>query len=95
MRRVGAAAKALDAGAFDAPWTTKAEVMARNMAWLRRAIDSGARIFDIGLDIARKAGSEFYVSEVALLQKEGLVRKLLGVLQMHGTETLLYEWVKK
>ncbi len=95
MRRVDAAAKVLEAGTFDVSWTTKADVMAKNLTWLKKAVDSGTRILDIGLDAARKVGSDFYAKEVEFLQSQGFVRHLLGKMDIAGKETLVYEWAKE
>ena len=71
MRRIKAAAKALNAryyqawriDPFDAPLAMK-----RNRAWIKRRMKNGDEIFDIGIDANRVNRSPFYAMEKQALR---------------------------
>lgn len=71
---------------FDAAWSGMKDQMAMNVMWLKNKIDSGHRIFDIGIDLHRrkskdrwyKDASKFVAAEVQVLQDMGYVRRFTG-----------------
>jgi RHS repeat-associated protein len=94
MRRVAPVAQQLEAKTFQTTWTNSADVLAKNLGWLKDQIAAGARVYDIGLDVARNAGSRFYSAEVNLLQEAGYVRRYVSQVTASGTTERLYQWVK-
>lgn len=78
---------------FNELWSgDKADMMAKNMAWLATQIKNRTAIFDIGFDVTRTRGSDFYAAEVAALQAAGWVRRAVGTFELNGRTTVLYQW---
>jgi hypothetical protein len=96
MSRVIPVANELDAKTFEGSPTRipVAELMQRNIEWLQQQIERGAKILDIGLDAARKAGSVFYKAEVRYLLESGFARRFDHVRIMNGIKVIVWKWVK-
>jgi hypothetical protein len=86
----------LGAQVFTSTGPTVAETMAMNMRWLARQVKSGAKIMDIGLDVARgtRTGA-FYKAEVAFLEKAGYTRQFVKLCEIDGKTYQIYQWVPK
>jgi RHS repeat-associated protein len=93
VERVGPLAEDMEAATFDVPWTNMPDMLARNASWLQSQIDKGARIFDVGRDLARDP-SVFYNAETSLLGANGYSRLFVKVVIVQGEVQPLYEWVK-
>jgi len=95
MVRVGAVAEKMGLRTFTETGATFAETMAKNMNWLANQVKSGARIFDIGLDVARGGRSGvFFKAEVAFMEKLGYKRQFVKLVEVEGKAYRTYEWVK-
>ncbi|GIV17356.1 MAG: hypothetical protein KatS3mg022_2791 [Armatimonadota bacterium] len=75
MSRVRAAAKALGASYYRAwrmiPFDSSL-ALRRNEAWIRRKVQQGYKVLDIGIDLARQERSPFYAMERRVLQELGV-----------------------
>jgi len=98
MPRVTAAAREIGAKTFGDPGVTFAETMAKNMKWLANQVKSGAKILDIGPDVAqvpRTGLGVFYKAEVAFLEGAGYTRKFVRFVELNGKTLRMYQWVPK
>ena len=94
MPRVEPVAEQLGAKTFQAPWTSFADVLAKNAAWLKEQMASGNRIYDIGLDAARATRSDFYAAETKALQAAGYARQYVRDVKVGEVVQKVYEWVR-
>jgi len=68
--------------------------MAKNVRWLAKQVKSGAKIWDIGLDVSRGGRSGvFYKAEVAFLERAGYTRHFVKLVEIDGKTYRMFEWV--
>jgi RHS repeat-associated protein len=96
MVRVSAGAKTLGAKIFGETGATFAETMTKNMKWLADQVKSGAKILDIGLDVARGGRTGvFYKAEVAFMEAAGYTRQFVKLVEVNGKTYRMFQWVPK
>jgi len=92
--RVEPVARKLKAAVFNARSRNPARFMANQRRWILKQIRSGRKIYDIGLDKAKKVRSPYYAAEVAALRKAGFTRVFRRwVTGDNGRKFRLFEWV--
>lgn len=64
------------------------------MRWLAEQVASGARIFDIGLDVRRAAGGKFFKAEAAFMARLGYKRQFVRLVEIEGKTYRMYEWMR-
>jgi hypothetical protein len=62
--------------------------------WRQHQVKSGARIFDIGLDVSRGGRTDvFFKAEVALMETMGYQRQFVKRVEVDGKAYRIYEWM--